>query len=377
MLFIYIMLSKWTTGEKLTTMKPETNIIKDLKKNIKDLIPISALTIRFYPGPRSRPTESLDFMAHVSFKDLRFKLGGAIAAQQGLPAFKEKISRIRMAADQDERLVPIIVSPYLSPEKRKRCVDAGIYFLDLSGNVFLEYESLYIERLGFPNRFPEKRRGRGPFSDKASLILRAILSEKDKSWGIREMAQWVGLDPGFVSRMARELENRGYVTRENSKIILRDPRGILDDWIREYTYRRNRESSYFCPVQSPDEIIDKIRAIKIPDGVEYALSLHAGASLVAPYAVFNEVHLYLSDRKQTDFFIKLLNLKEVSHGANIIFLRPYYRNSVFYGRREINGLQVVSDIQLFLDLYGYPIRGVEQAEHLYEKRLKQLFEKPI
>ncbi|GAH29581.1 unnamed protein product, partial [marine sediment metagenome] len=85
---------------------------------------------------------------------------------------------------------------------------------DLSGNVFLEYEDLYIERIGFPNRFPEERRGRGPFSDKASLILRAIFPNKEKLWGVRELAQSVNLNPGFVSRMARELEKRNYVVFE-------------------------------------------------------------------------------------------------------------------------------------------------------------------
>jgi hypothetical protein len=34
---------------------------------------------------------------------------------------------------------------------------------------------------------------------------------------------------------------------------------------------------------------------------------------------------------------------------------------------------VVSDIQLYLDLHGYPVRGREQAEHLYDRRLKMLF----
>jgi len=54
----------------------------------------------------------------------------------------------------------------------------------------------------------------------------------------------------------------------------------------------------------------------------------------------------------------------------LILVRPYYRNSAFYDGRRIDGLPVVSDIQLYLDLYGYPVRGREQAEHLFQKRLK-------
>lgn len=55
-------------------------------------------------------------------------------------------------------------------------------------------------------------------------------------------------------------------------------------------------------------------------------------------------------------------------------MRPYYRNSVFFGSRFVDGLRVVSDIQLYLYLHGYPLRGLEQAEYLLEKRIKPVLE---
>lgn len=54
-------------------------------------------------------------------------------------------------------------------------------------------------------------------------------------------------------------------------------------------------------------------------------------------------------------------------------MAPYYKHSVYYDSREIEGLRAVSDIQLYLDLFGYPVRGREQAEYLYAKRLEMLF----
>jgi hypothetical protein len=65
-------------------------------------------------------------------------------------------------------------------------------------------------------------------------------------------------------------------------------------------------------------------------------------------------------------------LRRVEHGANLIFLLPYYKHSVFYGKQRIRRVRVVSDLHLYLDLHNYPIRGLEQAEHLYEKRLKPI-----
>lgn len=355
-------------------MKIEFEIIEQLKNNIEDLIPVRGLKVHFELQSSSEQLWHPDFIAHASFKNLQFKIVGEVISQKSFPIFQDKISHLKSYAGEKKDLVPIIVARYLSPERRKQCQDAGVYFLDLSGNVFLKYEELYIERIGFLNRFPEERRGRGPFSDKASLILRAMFSNKEKLWGVRELAQSVNLNPGFVSRMVRELEKRNYVVRLNAKLKLRDPKSILEDWVHEYDYRKNREVTFFCLVKSPDEIIDKVHDVDISETVQYAFGLQAGAHLVSPYAVYNEVHIYIPTRDSIEFFEKRLKLKEAQQGANVIFLLPYYKHSAFYGKQQIRGLWVVSDIQLYLDLYRYPIRGLEQAEHLYEKRLKKLIE---
>jgi hypothetical protein len=299
---------------------------------------------------------------------------GEILAQQSSSVFKAKLSLLQSEAGKVRGSVPLLVAKYLSPDRRKQCQEWGICFLDISGNVFLKHDGLYIERIGYPNRFPEKRRGRGPFSDKASLILRAAFSDIRKIWGVRELARSIGLDPGFVSRMVKELEKRNYVTRIDSKMKLRDPKSLLEDWVREYDYNRNQEIRYFYLAKGPEEIIGKLAAARIPADIPYALGLHAGANLVAPYAVYNEVHIYIQNKSGINQFVEKLKLREAGEGANLVFLLPYYRHSVFYERQNIRNLWVVSDLQLYLDLHNYPIRGLEQAEHLYEKRLKQIIE---
>ena len=49
-------------------------------------------------------------------------------------------------------------------------------------------------------------------------------------------------------------------------------------------------------------------------------------------------------------------------------------NGVFYGLRDVNGINVVSNIQLYMDLLNYPARGEEAANEVYkliEKNWKQ------
>ena len=352
-------------------MKNESKIIDRLKKKQKKLIPVPGLKIQFENRQSVSKDFYSDFQALVIYKDLRFRVIGEVISNNISVIFKEKLFRLKAFLSKKD-FVPIIIAPYLSPEKRDECKSAGINFVDLSGNVFLRYESLYIEREGFSNRFPEERKGRGPFSDKASLILRLLLSQQNRLWGIREIAGFVNLNPGFVSRMARELEKRNYVARVNSKIRLRNAESVVEDWVRDYNYRKNRAIKYFCLVESPQEIIAKLHQLNIPEKIKYALSLHAGANLISPFAVHNSVHIYVENQEVADFFIENLKLKEVEQGANIEFLFPYYKHSVFWDVQNVEDLLVVSDIQLYLDLYNYPIRGIEQAEHLYEKRLKNV-----
>lgn len=355
-------------------MGKEQDIIQELKNNIGQLTRASELEVSIEPSLDAGWGQP-DFVMKIGSKDWIAKFAGEILAQQSSSIFDDKLAKLKTLVSNHPGFLPLIVSPYLSPPRRERCKEAGVFFIDLSGNVYLRHKSLYIDRVGFPNRFPEKRRSRNPFSDKASLILRAMLKENQRTWGVRELAQYVNLDPGFVSRMVCELEKRNYVVRSNSKLQIRNPKNILEDWIHEYNYKKNQEIRYFCLAKSPNEILDKLRKVDVlVQEIIYALGFHAGANVIAPYAIYNEVHLYVSSKDAIDFFVKELNLRAAEQDANIIFMLPYYKNSVFYDKQLVNDLWVVSDLQLYLDLYNYPVRGLEQAEHLYEKRLKKLFE---
>ncbi|MGD8741636.1 MAG: type IV toxin-antitoxin system AbiEi family antitoxin [Desulfobacterales bacterium] len=322
--------------------------------------------------PFEKETGHPDFRGSIQFRDQESDIIGEVVSQKSSAIFKDKLALLKAFASREKEIVPVVIAQYLSEGKREACKKAGINYIDLSGNILLSFENLYIERVGFPNRFPEERRGRNPFSDKASLILRLLLSHKKRLWGIRELAGDLDLDPGFVSRMARELENRNYAARVNSKIRIRNAKSILEDWVREYNYKKNRESRFFCLAKRPEEIIAKLSGAEIPSDIPYALGLQAGSSLISPYAVFDSVHIYVQDQQAINYFKKQLELEEARQGENVVLMLPYYKHSAFYGRQKAKNLWVVSDLQLYLDLYNYPIRGLEQAEHLFEKRLSSL-----
>ena len=54
-------------------------------------------------------------------------------------------------------------------------------------------------------------------------------------------------------------------------------------------------------------------------------------------------------------------LEPVRHEANVIVVHPYYQESWSFELREIEGLPVVSDVQLYL----YPRRGAEPSDPIW------------
>ncbi len=352
----------------------EQEIIAELEKRLQELIPIDGIELSLAACKNNSISLQPDYSGHLQLAGSELDVAVEVIPPHKVSLLPEIINRLKAHADKRLNRVPVIVARYFSPQRQQQCREAGVNFIDLSGNVFLNQGHVYVERVGFANRYPEIRKGRGPFSDKASLILRVLLSEKPRRWGVREMAGRVGLDPGFVSRMAKELESRGYAARVDSKIERLNPEQILDDWVRDYSYRKNRVESFFCLADSPEVILDRMRRLNIPEELDHALGLHAGASLVAPHAVYNEVHVYVSGQEEADFFISGLKLRKVSQGGNVALLFPFYKQSVLWAVQSIDELKVTADIQLYLDLYNHPLRGREQAEYLYKKRLKKKFE---
>ena len=343
-------------------------IAKALENSIGHLLPVPDLDL-FIKNERSG---QWDLFIKAHYQGLCFDIIVEAMSANSLPAFQNKINRLKSSA-QDEHVVPVLAAPYLSPKKQALCREAGVYFMDLSGNVFIAHQNLYVERIGFPSKYPEKRQRRHPFSDKASLILREMLTDPKRQWGIRELAKKIGLDPGYVSRMAKSLSEFGYTARAGRKLKIQSPKEILDDWVRAYDLKRNKQHRFFIFASDIKSILQRLQKITIPQECKYALSVQAGAGLVAPHAVYKEVHIYVGNGEGFEFFKKEMDLKDADQGANLVLMMPYYKHSAFYDSREVKGLRVVSDIQLYLDLYGYPVRGREQAEHLYDKRLKRLF----
>ena len=269
------------------------------------------------------------------------------------------------------------MSEFIGPKGRELCKRYRIAYVDLAGNCYLEWGDVYIDkaREGPSSRMP--KRAKSLFSDKASLVIRATLEDVGRPQRVRELARQLSLSPAWVSQVLRRLISAGYAARVDKGTIISRPLDLLNDWAQSYSFaRRNNLRSFFCEAPNPQAVITRVASVPTHAIGRYALTLHAGASLVAPYSEFHEVHIYIDSsglREQTERVWKeTLDLQPVETGGNVYLTWPYYKEGAFHGRRNVEGVWVASDIQLYVDLYNYPIRGREQAEYLMRNRLAHL-----
>jgi hypothetical protein len=297
---------------------------------------------------------------------------------------------IRLTVDQDflephfahsEDVVPVVVLPGRRSKNLQSLRRTTNGFIDLSGAVYLRVPGLYIDRTDLP-RPPQPKAaqpGGDPYTDKASRIARVLLaSPTRRRWSTQDLAAEAGVDVSTASRTIRALRTRDLVLDESpgqgrtSRIWVPDPEALLRDWFRSYSWTDNRRLHVAAPIGAPWRFTKGMR--ELLTGERWALSLQAGASLIAPHAEFDVIHVYVETPSLESYALE--KEWEVTQTGKLCLLDPHYAQSVWVERQVLDGQPVVSTVQLVLDLWHYPVRGREQAEHLIDTVMRPIWEGP-
>ncbi len=283
---------------------------------------------------------------------------------------------------------PVWLVTRATSARRARWREQDENFVDLSGAVRLRLPGMFLDRSDLqPIRGDAARasaHSRNPFSDRGSLVVRVLLAERGRTWTTGDLARAAGVSMATVSLVTEALNSAQLVRprrvgRERA-ISIDDPVAVLIQWTRRYDWTRNRSVAFAAPVGAPDRFLRRLPGVlgraapgqtdgKRPPltGRRWALTLQAGASLIAPHAKWDAVHIYV-DARSVD---ELLAIGEragwpASPTGSVVLLSPYYRTSVWHGMSVTQGLPVVSPTQMMVDLWDYPVRGREQAEYLMQ-----------
>ncbi len=280
---------------------------------------------------------------------------------------------IRMAAQQLKEYLTaekdvkygILAAPYISEEGRQLCRKYGIGCIDLAGNAWLAFNSLYIDIQGKGNLYPTTRRIKSLFTRKSSRAVRVLLIDPKRFWFVQDLAREADLSLGQTSNIKRLLIDEDLLQEEGKSFRLAEPQRLLDAWTRNYSFKDN-ESLDFYAIEGT-RVEQKIASFCKEAAINYGLTLFSGANLVAPFVRYSRSFIYVEDKIPD--IAKQLGLKEVTSGPNVTLLKPYDKG-VFYRTKEVKELSIVSGVQLYIDLKNYQGRGEEAAQYILENRIK-------
>jgi Uncharacterized protein conserved in bacteria (DUF2186). len=214
------------------------------------------------------------------------------------------------------------------------------------------------------------------FSDKATIVIRAMLSQPDKKWVARDYESEFGVGRARAAAVLSSLRKKGFVGGVRSgrlaHNVIQNTKTLLDEWLKYYSFEMNKMHLYYASAHDALPRLKKyFDAKKNPCG--YALTVHTGANLITNYVNTQTVYCYLKSNTFDDVSLDLrqtLDLKELKTGGNFCLIKPYYKNGVFLDNQTIKSYNVVSNLQLYLDLYHFPQRGRDHAQY-FLKTLKE------
>ena len=116
-----------------------------------------------------------DATLRASWEGAEYRFVAKFKCRSTPKVFAQAVAQARALADRLGAR-PLVVVPYLSPERLRELEQAGASGIDLSGNAFVFVPGkLLVLRTGAPNKFRESYPIRDVYRGTTSLVARALL----------------------------------------------------------------------------------------------------------------------------------------------------------------------------------------------------------
>ncbi len=266
--------------------------------------------------------------------------------------------------DPSRRLIPMIVSPYLSPDARSICSDHDVAYLDLIGNAHLAFDNVYIDRAFADRPKSETRALRSVFTPKAAAILRVLLRNPGRAWRVADLAEAANASLGHVSNVRKALLEREWIEKRDSGIILVQPDALMKTWRENYRQpacqRIDRYTLYHGD-QLTKRLSGKLNAE--PQFPRVIFASNSAAQWIAPFSRDGTLSFY-ADESGARLLEETLKLTHAAKGANVILYIPKDESLFADAVQPTPGIFCASPIITYLDLWNGNDRDREAADHL-------------
>ena len=270
--------------------------------------------------------------------------------------------------------MPLVAAPAISEASRALLREHKLGYWDAGGSLYVDlpWATYLIDR---PVPVGRPRPLRNIFRGSSAQVLHALLNDPTRVWHIGELAKRAQVSASTVHQVCTFLEQQLWMEKEGRGALavrlLREPGALLDAWAATHSLAEYEAYRYHRWTQSPDELLRAVTDALTSHVVEHALTLGSGANLSAPHATATDrlwVLVPESAIGRLDDAAGMAGLRRVEEGETVTFFVVHDRSPLLF-KRKVGDFWVTSDVQLYLDLWGWPQRGKEQAKHLRAERL--------
>jgi hypothetical protein len=346
--------------------KHELKIARQAIEGILTAIPGVKLDWDMYArSDQPHLTELADFTVTVDGGGRRDTLVVEFKSQGHPRQLREAIDRLLRFRHRSNRADYLVVAaPFITSDGAKVCQEENVGYYDLAGNCRLLFGNYYVERSGLPNPFRKDHVGASNlYGPKSERVLRVLFDGRE--WKVVPLAERANVSTGTVSIVRNLLLQREWAKEGTDGLTLTQPKKLLTDWATVWKRRRATPKTYFT-LKPLAEIETAITKFADQFHAQFALTGAAGAWRVAPMTRYNRTQIYWDGDPEQ--LADGVGLKPTDTGANVHVFTPR-DDGVFFGQQTIEGVPVVSSLQLYLDLQRDPARGEEAAEHLWNVSL--------
>lgn len=357
---------------------------KTVLQALRDQIPVRDLPGVRICAVRELSEEGFDIKFELESGKSRILVFGEIKPAVSPRLLQEIAPWIRRIKSLREGATFAIICPTLSPQSQVYCIENGIDFMDLAGNISIKLPGKFtLQRLGMRSKEWSQPAVSFPitnvFSGRSSRVLRVLL-EKPKPWTLTEIANELteetrkitrasqteqvqfAISLGAISKALSSLEEQLWVRRQNSSVVVPEPRRLLTEWAEKYKerYRWRLRSSFQTSNPFGESLSGTNDGLKPLIRGLYAFT-GAAAALDAPFVDLDRIDIFLSQDKD-DAKVRQLEQRPGS-GPKLRFIHPY-DTGVFMYSTIGTSIPRVSNIQSYLDLYARGGRDLKQADYL-------------
>jgi hypothetical protein len=256
----------------------------------------------------------------------------------------------------------VLVDPFISEQSARICKEAGIGYADLAGNGRLSFDRVFIEMRSAGNPFRESREVRSLFAPKAARVLRVLLQGPLRPWKVVELADAAQVSLGWVSAVRQHLFAREWVVDEPGGLRVTKPEALLDAWARgDEWMRRTTTKEYSLLSNDPTQLAEKLR--NMLGDQPYAFTQWFAGWLRHPYIIPIMVTTYVASFPEEPLIAEQLLARRVSSGGGLRLIVPK-DEGVWRPSQTVRDFNLVSDVQIYLDLQQAGLRGEDQAAEL-------------